>query len=416
VTAPSAIASALDRARLARLADGLAVAVAVALPWWTTPTNILIVLWLLALLPTLDVASVRRELATPAGGLPVALWLLAALGMLWADVPWAERIAGLGAFHKLLIVPLLLAQFRRSGRGLWVAGGFFAACVVLLVASWALALLPALSWRSEFYFGVPTRDYIAQSGEFAICAFALFHLALDRFKAGRRLLACGLVILAFVFLADIAYVATSRTVLVVIPVLLVVVGMQRFGWRGTLVLIVGAAVVAAAAWFSSSYLRARVTSVTSEIALYDIGEGGPQGTSSGMRIAFWKKSVEFIRQAPVLGHGTGSVPDLFRRSVAGRTGADSVATVNPHQQTLAVAVQLGIVGAIVLWAMWVAHLLLFRARTLVAWLGLIVVVQNVVSSLFNSHIGDFAQGWTYVFAIGALGGTVLRGASAGTGR
>ena len=63
-----------DRARLARIADGLAVAVAVSLPWSTSATGILVVLWLLALIPTLDWAEVRRELATPAGGLPVLLF------------------------------------------------------------------------------------------------------------------------------------------------------------------------------------------------------------------------------------------------------------------------------------------------------------------------------------------------------
>ena len=58
-------------ARLARIADALVVAIAVSLPWSTSATTFLIMLWLLALLPTLDAAAVRRELLSPAGGLPV---------------------------------------------------------------------------------------------------------------------------------------------------------------------------------------------------------------------------------------------------------------------------------------------------------------------------------------------------------
>jgi len=100
-------------ARLGQIADGLATAVAVSLPWSTSASSILIVLWLIALVPTLDAASVRRELLSPAGGLPVLLWAFGAIGMLWADVSWSDRIAGLSGFHKLLFVPLLLAQFRR---------------------------------------------------------------------------------------------------------------------------------------------------------------------------------------------------------------------------------------------------------------------------------------------------------------
>jgi hypothetical protein len=35
-------------------------------------------------------------------------------------------------------------------------------------------------------------------------------------------------------------------------------------------------------------------------------------------------------------------------------------------------------------------------------------VQNIVSSLFNSHLFDFTQGWLYVFGVGVVGGVVLR--------
>ena len=52
----------------------------------------------------------RLELMTPAGALPVLLWGVAVVGMLWADVAWSERLQGLRGFHKLLVIPLLLAQ------------------------------------------------------------------------------------------------------------------------------------------------------------------------------------------------------------------------------------------------------------------------------------------------------------------
>ena len=81
----AAMKEAVRAPRLGQIADGLATAVAVSLPWSTSATAVLIVLWLIALVPTLDVGSVRRELFSAAGGLPVLLWVLAAVGMLWAD-------------------------------------------------------------------------------------------------------------------------------------------------------------------------------------------------------------------------------------------------------------------------------------------------------------------------------------------
>jgi hypothetical protein len=125
---PNRIGRAFDRAALERLADWLAVAVVITLPWSTSISQILIVAWLGVLVPTLDVAMVRRELQSPAGALPVLLWLLALVGVLWAgasgNVSWAERIAGLGGFHKLLIIPVVAGAVpplaARLVRTLWI--------------------------------------------------------------------------------------------------------------------------------------------------------------------------------------------------------------------------------------------------------------------------------------------------------
>lgn len=397
-------ASTIDRARLALLADWLAVCVAVSLPWSTSATAIAIVVWLVVLLPTLDVAAIQREVETPAGGLPVALWCLAAVGMLWADVSWAERIEGLGGFHRLLVIPLLLAQFRRSEHGVRVLYGFLASAAGVLLLSWALVLVPGLSWRGKA-LGVPVKDYIFQSTVFLVCAFALIDRVCD---SGRRQNCCailGIAALAALFLANIAFVATSRTVLLVAPVLVVLLGWRHFGWRGTVVACLIGGAVGAMLWLGSPYLRARVTHAIEEVQLYRAADAE---TSAGLRLEFWKKSIGFVAQSPVIGHGTGTIPDLFRRAAVGNSGAVSVASVNPHNQTFAVAIQLGLVGAAVLLAMWVAHFCLFRAYGMSAWIGTVVVVENVVSSLFNSHLFDFGSGWLYVFGVGVVGGMVLR--------
>jgi len=106
----------MDRTKLAHIADGLAVALAVSLPLSTSATSILGALWLLAVIPSLNWSDMRRELLTPAGGLPVLLFLLGLLGMAWADVSLVERWNGFDSFLKLPAIPLLIAQFRQIGR------------------------------------------------------------------------------------------------------------------------------------------------------------------------------------------------------------------------------------------------------------------------------------------------------------
>jgi O-antigen ligase len=397
------------RARLPQLADGLAAAVAVSLPWSTSATGILIVLWLVALVPTLDVAAVRREVLSAAGGLPVLLWVLAAIGMLWADVSWSERITGLNSFHKLLVVPLLLTQFRRGGNAKWIVFGFLASAGVLLLVSWFLVLAPGLTWRGK-ELGVPVKNYILQSEVFAICTFGLIARALELLRGPwQRLLL--MLAPAALFVADIGYVATSRTTLVVMVVLLLLLGIRQFGWKGALAAAVIGCVLASVVWTSSPYLRERVSRAVSEAETYDPSH---YQTSVGLRLEYWRKSLEFIAAAPVIGHGTGTVAKLFQRAATADTIPEAI-TGNPHSQLLNIALQLGILGALVLVAMWAAHLALFRGGTLLAWVGLVVVVDNIVSSFFNSHLFDFTQGWLYVFSVGVMGGTVLREAARGAG-
>src|SRR5262249_46693433 len=132
-------------------------------------------------------------------------------------------------------------------------------------------------------------------------------------------------------------------------------------------------------------------------------------TSAGQRLAFWQMSLKWIAEAPLIGHGTGSAKRLFVEEAIGKQGAWSQTISNPHNQTLYVTIQWGALGCIVLYAMWFRHILLFRGPGLANWTGLMVVVQNVVSSLLNSHLFDFHEGWIYVLGVGVAGGMVLRG-------
>jgi len=391
-----------DRSLLVRVADWAAVAVAVALPWSTSGVGVAIALWLVVLLPTLGAASIKRELATAAGGLPVVLWCLGVIGMLWADVSWHDRFAGLDSFHRLLAIPLLLAQFRHSENGIWVIVGFFISSITVLLASYTIVLVPG---HSRYPIpGVPVHDTIFQGSLFLICGFgALGYAALASGKqAGHRPIA--IFVTGTVFLMNFAFATTSRIALVVAPLLLLLLGWRLFRWKGILLAVMLAVMVGSAIWFASPVLRDRVAETVIETQEY---RESNKATSIGEHTAFLKESLAIIAAAPIIGHGTGSIAEEFRRITVGKTGVSGTLTVNPHNQTFAVAIQLGLVGATALWAMWIAHLALFTGQSTVAWLGLVAVVENILSSTVHSHLSDFNSGWLYVFAIGVLGGTIL---------
>ena len=405
------IAARIDRARLAFVAEGLMVAVAVSLPWSTSATSILIIAWLLAFIPTLELSDFRRELMTWAGGLPILLVLLGALGMAWADVSLSERLGGLDGFLKLPIIPLLMAQFYRSNNATRVFLGFVLSCVALLIASCVVTIWPSISHSA--YRGVPVKNYIAQSDEFTVCAAALIGIATERLSMRDWGRAVSLFVVACLFLVDIFFVTTARTTLVIIAALFLVFGLREAGWRGFFGAAVVGAVFAGILWVSSPYLRERVIGVYTESMKFEIHDAR---TSSGERIDFWTKSLGFIESAPLFGHGTGSITEMFRHAAVGKTGVRSEVSSNPHNQTFMVAIQIGLVGAMVLWAMWVSQLMLFRGPGLVAWFGTIFVVQNMVGSLFNSFISDFTEGWLFALGVGVAGGMIQQQLRAATGR
>jgi hypothetical protein len=169
--------------------------------------------------------------------------------------------------------------------------------------------------------------------------------------------------------------------------------------------VVAAAVLGGTLWAVSPYVRQRVSDIWHESMAY---EARNVITSSGDRILFWQKSIAFVAAAPFIGHGTGSIPSLFREAAIGKIGAQAQLSTNPHNQTFAVAIQLGLLGAAVLWAMWLSQSALFRAAGDIEWVGLVVLVSNIVGSLFNSFVFDFTEGWIYVIGIGVASGMVLR--------
>jgi O-antigen ligase len=353
---------AFDRHALRRYSDWWAVAIAIALPWSTSLTAAFIFLWLITFMGSWNMAE-RFRPWTLAGTLPVLLWGLGFLGMLWANVPLSERLAGLGSFHKFLFIPFFAVQFRDSDRGIWVFVGFLISCTVLLAVSWAIILLPNLPWRGRTgWIGIPVKDYLSQGAMFTLCIMGLAEGAVSAWKNGNRRLALTFMILATIFFANILYASTGRTTVLALAVLIPLFCFMRLGWKSAVCLLIAVALFAPVAWSTSQQLRERMIGLLGEVQSFDPDSSL---TSTGFRLEFWRKSIVIIEEAPIFGHGTGSTREEFRKLAVGQTGMAGMESANPHNQILATAIQLGLIGAIVLLAMWIAHALFFFSRGLV---------------------------------------------------
>ncbi|WP_375415324.1 O-antigen ligase family protein [uncultured Bradyrhizobium sp.] len=381
--------------------DLLAVLIALLLPWSTSGVSIFVILWIAALIPTLEARALLRTLRRPASVLPIALFALALAGTLWSDAAWGARLYAVGPTVKLLVLPLLLHHFERSGRGLWVFAAFLASCTLLMAVSWAVAFDPGFTLKENTEQpGIFVKNYIDQSQEFALCAVALAYPVTTLWRSDRKRAAL-LAAIAAGLVVNMMFVTVSRTALVTMPIMMTLFAALHLRRRTALIALCVAVALAGAAWSASPQLRTKIWLFFDDYYHYSV-QNTPNGV--GSRLEFWQKSLRFFARAPVIGHGTGSTRGLFEQAAIGQIGVHAEIIGNPHNQTLNVAVQWGAAGVIVLYAMWLCHLRLFRGGSLVAWIGLSVVVQNVFTSLFNSHLFDFHEGWMYVLGVGVAGG------------
>jgi O-antigen ligase len=110
-------------------------------------------------------------------------------------------------------------------------------------------------------------------------------------------------------------------------------------------------------------------------------------TSAGLRLDWYKSSVQLIKKKPVFGYGTGAY-EIAQKPLVEKT--DIAPTTDPHNEFLLTAVQIGFVGLSVLLALFFDPLrrsfqLIHRKQTAQAF-----ALQATVLFVF---MGCFLNSW-----------------------
>lgn len=418
------------RARQIRigLIDFFVLILAATICWSTTATTVFALCILLMISMTHGPRHILHQMKYPACALPVALVAIAMLGTLWADgVPWAERLRALMKTVKLLWLPLFFLHFQMSSRGPWMFTAYAISNLVLAGFSFLTFLSPEVRdmlGAADKAPGVFLKNYIDQSQGFALTAMISIAVTVESVRRSQLGRAAVFLVCSAVCFAELAFVNIARTAFLYIPAMLLLLLLRYTrGWT-LLTMLAGLSAIGAALWMASPNLQTKVTRVLHEVSAFESNATTVNGhpASGAERLEFWRKSIIFVQAAPFLGHGTGSTKALFTAEAAGESGLKAKVVDNPHNQTLGVAIQWGMLGCLALFAMWGAHIWLFREalagsqHSLIAWIGLLAVVQNVLSSLLNSHLFDFYEGWLYLLMVAIAGGTLQRENAGGLAR
>lgn len=156
-----------------------------------------------------------------------------------------------------------------------------------------------------------------------------------------------------------SFVSQSRGGWVAVPVLLIALLLV---WRGhlriKLAVLGSGCVLLGALYGGSDMVQERVTQATTELS--DYAEGHRDDSSIGLRMQFWRASVDMFAQHPWTGVGPQNIRSEFQaRAAMGKLNEAAAAYTHSHNDVLWAMASLGIPGVLALLGIYLAPLAVF---------------------------------------------------------
>ena len=330
----------------------------------------------------------------------LALFALLAAGIAWS-AQTAEGFRVLGKFADLAFIPAFAMLFRRD-IDRKRAGAFL---IAALLVTLALSCLTRIGIVETGYPVIGNanepevfKKYLTQSILMACGSYLFALLARDAPTPGRRLI-WALLSVASAF--NVAVMLSGRSGQIALAVLALLFVFQVWRSKG-FVLVAGVfAFLTAGIIYGYAPDNNRFAEVVKDFKAWEPGKG--MLTSTGQRLDYSMNSIAIVREHPLIGVGTGGFAAAYARQVE---GTNREATVNPHNEYLNLAVQLGIAGLLA--AVWLFAMVWRHARALPTALerdlarGL--AITFAVGCLFNSMLMDHVEGLFFAWSAGVLFG------------
>lgn len=384
---------------MAKLAGSLLVATIFFMPISTAATNVTMVLCLLVWIVSGQWASrlqVLRE--NPVAWWVLALFALTCIGGLYSSGSPQEIGFQLHKHARLLFFIPALTLLQEPVWRQRCLHAFATAMLLTLILSLFSVITPLEVVKgtvggatgNHFVF----KDHIAQN--LMMSFFVLLMLSTSQ-TASNSLTRRLSYLLALLAILDILFFVQGRTGYVslglnlVAFLLLLTHGRQRLFFIATLIGI-GLLTIN----YSSAF-KQRLELTIKEYSERDKKEL----TSVGQRIEFLDKSIQLIKESPLIGHGTGSYGKEFCR-LAETPEWCEVGKAHPHNQFMSMGVQFGVVGILVYLAL--IGSIIGRSRHLSPsdrLLGIGIALTLITDSIFHAplFLVAEAQFFTLIMAV-----------------
>jgi O-antigen ligase len=397
-----------------RFERGIQVCLLLALftvPFATALTNLFAALALLGGLAGLALSRPAR-ITLRQGPSWLALALLAALliGAAWTIAPQPDLMSALKKYMRLLILPVAIGLAWRDPSMARRAAGWYAA------GSAILALACYLVWFDRMPSG-PWWRVGDQADSFAFKNHITIGILLSFSAVGSFLYASHSQelrarlawIAAGVFCTvPVIFLSQGRTGYVALLLGLIVLFLLRVRLtaRNVLAGTTALALMFTVFYAASSNIQLRVKALTEEIRTEN------QQSPNGLRASFMLTGAKLFAAHPLIGNGTGAFAEGYAPEARRVWGAGSYfgeARHQPHSEFLNIAVQLGLAGLLLYFALLAAMLRpALRVRAPETDLLVLLWAIYVFCSAFNSLLWDTTEAFWFLI----LGGCLFAAAAA----
>lgn len=347
-----------------------------------------------------DGAPLAKTFTLPA---VLAVLLAFALSLFWTVAPLQEAAGSLAKYGKLLIILAMMALIRDRREALYAVAAFALTQLVVVVSSWMLFADMPVAWassRTTVSHYTVFSGYLDQGIMSAVFAAICWHLRdLVPGRFGPRIA----IAVAVISLANVFFVMVGRSGQLVGVALLSLAIMWQLPKKYRVLVAVLPFLLVATLFVGSPTVRERLTQVKAEVQAYSAKND--VSTSSGVRLAFWRRASQVIAQRPLAGAGIGSWSteyDRLERQDNPRH-EDINRGSNPHQEYLLWGLQLGIPGLLLIAAFMLSVLRdTMKMETPYARAAQSALLALAVACLFNSTLYDGLIGDFFCVLIGLL--------------
>jgi O-antigen ligase len=349
---------------------------------------------LLVLVAALVAGRRLTELRTVPTILTLCMLGALAASLSYTSVSLTDALSALTKYGKLLLIPAIAVLIRSRAQAVTALGVYFITQSFVVLTSWLLFAGLSLPW-------VPAQR----------CALAVvYSCSLDQ-----AILTAGFAALGWHLRADFPTrfgpsIALTMAALAALNLLFVLPGRtgQICLFAATAVgvwwamprklrplAVLTPFVAFALAMLLSTQFNQRYAEVVSEVKAYQSEAQGHLATSSGLRLNYWRKSLQAIAEKPMFGYGVGTWQQQYWRLEPSARSSETASVRNPHQEFLFWGVQLGSVG-IVLFTLWLGsfwwasrHFAPSAMRATVSLLVVFIVACVLNSALYDGLVGDY---------------------------